>query len=124
MIADWSAPAQDITFYLFGSRVRGDHRPNSDVDLHYVLPPNPTRETTLWWTYQNSVVDFASLRKALPGPINGSNNTLHFARRSNKAKSYTKTEMSHAYGFRQSRNRSCRAIVRLSPLRVRKSSWS
>jgi Nucleotidyltransferase domain len=69
MIADWSAPAQDITFYLFGSRVRGDHRPNSDVDLHYVLPPNPTRETTLWWTYQNSVVDFASLRKALPGPI-------------------------------------------------------
>jgi predicted nucleotidyltransferase len=69
IIADWSAPAPDFTFYLFGSRVRGDHRRDSDVDLHYVLPPNPTHESTTWWTNQNCVEDFNSLRKALPGPI-------------------------------------------------------
>lgn len=36
-IADWSAPAPDFTFYLFGSWVRSDHGADSDVDLLYVL---------------------------------------------------------------------------------------
>ena len=67
IVADWSAPAPDFTFYLFGSRVRGDHRPDSDVDLHYKLPPNPTHEATIWWTAQNSA-NWTALRKALPGP--------------------------------------------------------
>ena len=40
IIADWSASAPNFTFYVFGSRVRGDNRPDSDVDLHYRLPPN------------------------------------------------------------------------------------
>ena len=68
LIADWSAPAPDFTFYLFGSRARGDHRPDSDVDLHYVLPLKPTPGSAMWWTGQNSD-DCASLRKLLPGPI-------------------------------------------------------
>lgn len=69
VIADWSAPAPDFIFYLFGSRVRGDHRADSDVDLHYVLPSAPAHASTTWWTDQNCVEDFASLRSMLPGPI-------------------------------------------------------
>jgi predicted nucleotidyltransferase len=69
MIADWSAPASNFQFYLFGSLVRGDHGSDSDVDLHCVLPPNPTHEATMWWTNQNCVEDFASLRTVLPGPL-------------------------------------------------------
>ena len=69
IIADWSASAPDFTFYLFGSRVRGDHRSDSDVDLHYVLPPASVHASTAWWTNQNCVEDFASFRKVLPGPI-------------------------------------------------------
>ena len=54
---------------LFGSRARGDNRPDSDVDLHCKLPPNPTYESTAWWTNQNCVEHFNSLQKALPGQI-------------------------------------------------------
>jgi hypothetical protein len=68
MIADWSSPAPDFTFYLFGSRVRGDYRPDSDVDLHYKLPLNPTHESTIWWTDQSGA-DWALLRAMLPGPL-------------------------------------------------------
>jgi predicted nucleotidyltransferase len=31
-IADWLSAAPDIKFYVYGSRVRGGHRPDSDVD--------------------------------------------------------------------------------------------
>ena len=68
-VADWCAAAPDFTFYLFGSRVRGDHRSNSDVDLYCKLPSNPARKSVLWWTDQNCVEDFYSLRKELPGPV-------------------------------------------------------
>ncbi len=68
IIADWSASAPDFTFYLFGSRVRGDHRRDSDVDLHYILPEAPAHTSTLWWSDQNGA-ECASLRKVLPGPI-------------------------------------------------------
>jgi hypothetical protein len=68
IIADWSAPAPDFKFYLFGSRVRGDHRPDSDVDLHFKLPPMPTHESTKWWTDQNTA-NWNSLRAALAWPL-------------------------------------------------------
>jgi predicted nucleotidyltransferase len=32
LLADWAAPASGVTVYLFGSRVRGDHKADSDVD--------------------------------------------------------------------------------------------
>lgn len=32
MLADWAESATPIFVHLFGSRVRGDHRPDSDVD--------------------------------------------------------------------------------------------
>jgi predicted nucleotidyltransferase len=69
IIADWSASAPDFTFYFFGSRVRGDHRSDSDVDLYCKTPPNPSHESTTWWTNQNCVEEFESLRKALSGLI-------------------------------------------------------
>jgi len=31
-LADWAAD-KSVTVFLFGSRVRGDHRPDSDVDV-------------------------------------------------------------------------------------------
>lgn len=31
----WASTMPSITFYLYGSRGRGDHRPDSDVDLHF-----------------------------------------------------------------------------------------
>jgi predicted nucleotidyltransferase len=67
-IADWLSPAPDMKIYVYGSRVRGDHRPGSDVDIHLVMPKMPTREFTIWWTEQN-IEDFASLRAILPGRL-------------------------------------------------------
>jgi Nucleotidyltransferase domain len=65
-IADWAHP--ELTVYVFGSRVRGDHGPNSDVDIHFGLPGGPSREFTCWWTRQNNQ-DFPDLRKVLPGAL-------------------------------------------------------
>jgi predicted nucleotidyltransferase len=57
-----------MIFYVNGSRVRGDHRQDSDVDIHYVLPASPSREFTVWWTEQN-MDDFKPLRQVLPGRL-------------------------------------------------------
>jgi hypothetical protein len=68
IFAAWSAPAPASVVYLFGSRVRGDHRPDSDVDfhLHYASPVDIA--TALWATDQHGT-DFAVLRPLLPGPL-------------------------------------------------------
>jgi predicted nucleotidyltransferase len=65
-LADWAAD-KSVTVYLFGSRVRGDHRPDSDVDIFF-QQGKATREAAVWWTVQNSE-DFASLRARLPGKL-------------------------------------------------------
>jgi len=56
--------------YLFGSRVRGDHRPDSDVDLRLFIREWSfnDRETAVWWSHQNET-DFAELKAQLPGPL-------------------------------------------------------
>ena len=43
ILADWAA-GQSITVHLFGSRVRGDHGPDSDVDI-YIQIERGTEET-------------------------------------------------------------------------------
>lgn len=66
--------------YLFGSRVRGDHRPESDVDLA-VFPDEMAadRATTEWWTQQN-LDDFEELKARLPGPLKISRDPFDEAR--------------------------------------------
>ena len=70
-LADWVEPAPNIpAVYLFGSRVRGDHRPDSDVDVRLFIDEwkNLSSAETKWWTDQNTT-DFAALKARLPGPL-------------------------------------------------------
>jgi predicted nucleotidyltransferase len=66
-LADWVEAAPNFTIYLFGSRVRGDHRPDSDVDV-IVDFGKPTMEEVLWWQGVNEDL-FRSINALLPGPI-------------------------------------------------------
>jgi predicted nucleotidyltransferase len=70
ILADWADAAPGIpVVYLFGSRVRGDHRPDSDVDVQlYVDRWSADEVTTRWWMEQNDT-DFATLKAKLPGPL-------------------------------------------------------
>lgn len=63
ILADWAAPAREATIYVFGSRVRGDCRPDSDLDIH-VDWRHPTREDMDWWQTNNDE-DFLTLRTHL-----------------------------------------------------------
>ena len=70
ILADWICPAPGIqAVYLFGSRVRGDHRPDSDVDVRLYTNEWSLDEVTFrWWMEQNDT-DFAALKVRLPGPL-------------------------------------------------------
>jgi predicted nucleotidyltransferase len=70
ILVDWIEPAPGIpAVYLFGSRVRGNHRPDSDVDVRlYLNEWNACDSTTRWWTDENAI-DFAALKARLPGPL-------------------------------------------------------
>jgi Nucleotidyltransferase domain len=70
ILADWSASAPSATIYLFGSRVRADHRPDSDVDIyiHYQFPPGGDSATVEWHMRQQET-SFADLLPLLPGPL-------------------------------------------------------
>jgi predicted nucleotidyltransferase len=70
IIAKWIEPATGLKqVYLFGSRVRGDHRPDSDVDLRIFMEEwEPDEAAARWWMDQNAN-DFAELKARLPGPL-------------------------------------------------------
>jgi predicted nucleotidyltransferase len=69
ILAHWLEPAGGFTAYLFGSRVRGDHRPDSDVDVRIFLEEcQPDEEGIRWWLEQNET-DFAAVKALLPGPL-------------------------------------------------------
>jgi hypothetical protein len=71
ILADWLEPAPNIpVVYLFGSRVRGDHRPDSDVDVRVLINEwrNLDRRDMDWWGKENDT-DFAALKGQLPGPL-------------------------------------------------------
>jgi GT2 family glycosyltransferase len=71
ILADWIEPAPNVpAIYLFGSRVRGDHRPDSDVDVRLFLNEwrNVDTRDMEWWTKENET-DFAALKARLPGPL-------------------------------------------------------
>jgi predicted nucleotidyltransferase len=57
----------DVTVYLFGSRVRGDHRADSDVDL-LIIFSKPTDAAVDWQDEQEKTY-YAAIQKLLPGRI-------------------------------------------------------
>ena len=68
ILADWAEPARGATLYLYGSRVRGDHRPDSDVDVCFDWH-GPCEAADLdWWT-SNNQEDFATINTMLPGKL-------------------------------------------------------
>jgi hypothetical protein len=64
-LADWAHP--HITIYLFGSRVRGDHRPDSDVDV-VIVEDESSYELMVWWTRENGNL-FADIDAKMPGTL-------------------------------------------------------
>ena len=66
-LADWVAPASGFTLYLYGSRVRGDAKPTSDVDIFLTLSSASDADLQ-WWT-ENNQEDFASINAKLPGRL-------------------------------------------------------
>ena len=69
-VAKWVDEVPGVpAVYLFGSRVRGDHRPDSDVDIRVYLRDWVTdNATAIWWLQQNQD-DFSELKAQLPGPL-------------------------------------------------------
>ncbi|KLK90758.1 hypothetical protein AA309_23910 [Microvirga vignae] len=74
IIADWLEHVPGVpAVYIFGSRVRGDHRPDSDLDIRLFtyewcgggLIDDLTSE---WWGKQNPV-GIAELEKKLHAPL-------------------------------------------------------
>lgn len=68
MLADWVAPATSFTIYLYGSRVRGDHRSDSDVDVVVHFGDSPTNDDVRWWVSVNAD-SFATINAQLPGRL-------------------------------------------------------
>jgi len=67
VLADWAAGAPGFKIYLFGSRVRGDHRPDGDVDVSIEFVTIGDQEMQ-WWKTNNEVL-FAVVNAKLPGPL-------------------------------------------------------
>lgn len=68
-IAEWADTCPAIKeVYLFGSRVREDHRPDSDVDIHVKFDYSRNLEDFKKWQEDNDN-DFIDLKKNLPGPL-------------------------------------------------------
>jgi predicted nucleotidyltransferase len=68
ILADWVSPAPSLTIYLYGSRVRGDHRPDSDVDVVIDLWNGSTTEDGAWW-HANNADDFSAINARVRGRL-------------------------------------------------------
>jgi predicted nucleotidyltransferase len=67
-IADWAADAPLIvSIFVFGSRVRGDHRPDDDVDI--CIDYGGSSNEIAAWRARNEETDYAALKSVLPGPL-------------------------------------------------------
>lgn len=67
ILAEWAADAP-ITVYVYGSRVRGDHRPDSDVDLYAEYFTGQEDAGNEWYERQRAD-NYSELRKWLPWPF-------------------------------------------------------
>jgi hypothetical protein len=79
ILAQWVDEIPGVpAVYLFGSRVRGDHRPDSDVDVRLYLdewfPNTPNwsedQKTRCWWAEQEGT-NYAELKDALAELLSG-----------------------------------------------------
>lgn len=68
ILADWVAPAPSLKVYLYGSRVRGDYHPDSDVDVVIDIWNGSTPEDGAWW-HANNANNFAAVNILLPGEL-------------------------------------------------------
>lgn len=68
-IADWAAGAPLIvSIFVFGSRVRGDHRADGAVDLS--IDYGGSSYEIAAWQRHNEETDYTALKSVLPGPLN------------------------------------------------------
>jgi predicted nucleotidyltransferase len=67
VLADWCTPAPAATLFLFGSRVRGDHRPDSDVDVSIAWGRISDADMD-WWMKNNQEL-FVTIDGKLPGKL-------------------------------------------------------
>jgi hypothetical protein len=65
ILADWAADAPAATLYVFGSRVRGDHRPDSDLDVIIQWDYQAMAPADHDWWQKNCAEDFATIDAAL-----------------------------------------------------------
>ena len=68
ILAEWVEPAPGFVIYLFGSRVRGDNRSDSDVDVVIPIPQVPSEADATWWM-ENNQDNFKSINSKLPGSL-------------------------------------------------------
>ncbi|MGE0221670.1 MAG: hypothetical protein AB7F35_09170 [Acetobacteraceae bacterium] len=68
VLADWIASAPSFTLYLYESRVRGDSRPDSDVDVVIDCGHHSAPDEMAWWISVNDSL-FTSINGRLPGPL-------------------------------------------------------
>jgi hypothetical protein len=67
ILADWSAPAPGVMLYVYGSRVRGDHRPDSDVDV--CIEWGAVGDHDVDWWIANNREQFSGINTKLPGRL-------------------------------------------------------
>ena len=63
VVADWASDARLAEVYVYGSRVRGDHQPDSDIDLCFAFPVRDAA-VMAWWEL-NQLTRFALLELKL-----------------------------------------------------------
>jgi predicted nucleotidyltransferase len=68
ILAEWGK-GRTFTIFLFGSRVRGDHRPNSDVDIHIAWSKSAIDKASMEWWGEVNDDEFRSINAQLPGPL-------------------------------------------------------
>jgi predicted nucleotidyltransferase len=66
-IADWASAAPSLTVFVYGSRVRGDHRPDSDVDVHFKWSNSVRRPEVEWWGNNSRRISRNCARNYLEG---------------------------------------------------------
>jgi predicted nucleotidyltransferase len=109
-IADW-CPHPSIRIYLFGSRLRGDHRDDSDVDMAIEITDYGDEAACTWFGNQDIAEFREDLPKDLPAP-------LHVLRADDDEEQELWEKIVAANPVHQDRNVTC-VILPATPPRIR-----